>query len=401
LNIVVLTNYKLSEKKGAAYSRIKAYQTALKNKFIFYVVEFDTFKNQNNKHSFITCDDGIKYIKSTPKRFSLIYRVLFVYFDFINSLKANKYIKNNFNNNETKVLVYSSHFFLLFYAIFYLGKLKGFKIIVEKNEIEIGIIQSNLLPQSLKFSFLLFFILPIRWIFALLSDMIIFFAYKIIVISSKLERLYKFSNNLYRVPIIVDSERFNFQSPKIKNEFIFAGSITRNKDGLFELVNAVGIYKNQFKSDFIINIIGDGNRSVLIQLNNLILKHNLSNHVRLLPSMSSSDIPEILNKAQFGFLIRKKTLQNHFGFSTKLGEYLSAGLFVITTDVSDNRLYLKNLDNCFFMEKVDSLSIFKAINYCCKILPSRLKEIELENKLIAKKYFSIDSHHSTLLKIFS
>jgi len=401
LNIVVLTNYKLSEKKGAAYTRIKAYQTALNNKFILYVVESDIFKNNSNKYSFITSDDEIKYIKSHPRQFSLIYRVLFIYFDFINSFKANEYIRKNFNNKETKILVYSSHFFLLLFAIFYLGKLKGFKIIVEKNEVEIGIIQSDSLPQGLKLSLLLLFILPIRWIFALLSDIIILFADKIIVISSQLERLYKFSNNVYRVPIIVDNERFNFQSSKIKNEFIFAGAITRNKDGLFELVNAVGIYKNQFKSNFTINIIGDGNRNILNQLNNLIIKHNLSKQVRIFPSISSSAIPEILNKAQFGFLIRKKTLQNHYGFSTKLGEYLSAGLFVITTDVSDNRLYLKNIDNCFFLEKVDSLSIFKAIDYCCQLLPSRLKDIELENKSIAKKYFSIGSHHVTLSKIFS
>lgn len=401
MNIVVLTNYKLSDKKGAAYSRIKAYQKALEQKSIFHVVESDVFKNRNSDYSFFTDEDDIKYINDSSKKLSLVYRVFLVYFDLLNSFKANEYIRKNFNNQDTKILVYSSHFFLLLFAIFYLGKLKGFKIIIEKNELEIGIVQSSSLPQSLKLSFLFLFILPIRWIFALLSDIIILFADKIIVISTKLERLYKFSKNAYRVPIIVDNERFNFQSSKNKNEFIFIGAITRHKDGLFELVNAIGNYKNQFKFNFTINIIGDGNRNVINKLNSLINKYDLSEKIRILPSISSSSIPEILNKAQFGFLIRKKTMQNHYGFSTKLGEYLSAGLFVITTDVSDNSLYLKNKDGCFFIEKVDSFSIFKAFEYCCNLSPDKLNDIDLENRSIAKEYFSIDSHRITLFKVFS
>jgi len=347
--IIIISEYLTSEKAGASYERIKCYAKALPEvKFLI----INPNLNYKKPIRFIPNIElsNLIFIDGVFKRNGYFYRNSIKYFDFFRTYFLCRNIIRNYKTDQVKILLFSSLLPLYFWVIVFLKNRKKFTIIIEKNEMETGIVKNIPLALNSGLFFLLFF-LPLRYIGALLADFLTGKAHKIIAISTRIKNKYQSRTNCYIVPLLVNLIRFKLVQKNQRNstiKFVYLGYLSKNKDGIGEILRAVDQLKKRL-SNFHLDIIGDGSKSYLKIVNSYIDENNLSLFVSIKQSIPSSEVPIELSNYDYALLVREKNTQTQYGFSTKLGEYLAAGLPVIFTDVSDNLLYLKDNHHGFLV----------------------------------------------------
>lgn len=98
---------------------------------------------------------------------------------------------------------------------------------------------------------------------------------------------------------------------------------------------------------------------------------------------------DLLKSADFSLVIRPDTMLSKYGFSTKIGEAFSCGIPILTTDTSDNSVYVRNGSNgyvceCTYEAVVEMLEIVACLTpferYAMK------KNVYSENPLNYRKY---------------
>lgn len=400
-NIIILTDYQLQTKRGAAYSRMRCYQKALGSDDIFTCLSLSQFFTGKAPNE-INIENEISFPSFKCKYNGYLYRNFLLLFDFVRPLKIINYVKRNFAKEETCIVLYSSHFFLFLLTLLSLKVFSNYKVIVEKNEIEIGIILNLPLPKS--YFIIPFLILyPLKLLFAFFIDILTFFSSTIIVISSRLKKLYRLHPNTIHIPILVDLKRFenlqfNSATPLIK--FIYLGTLTKKKDALFEIISAINVKKSFLKNKVEFNFTGDSNSTIKEKLLKSIVKNNLRQCIKLNNPILSSAVPEELAKYDVAILLRSKNLQTNYGLATKLGEYLAAGLPVLTNNISDHKEFLNDGVDSFLVNKITKEEIHKTIE---KIINSKekLPTMKLSAQKTAEKYFGVDKHKKTIIKTFS
>jgi hypothetical protein len=337
--IYVLTDYKFLNEQGAAFERIRCYAKALANrKWMVFIHDQSLSLSQEGQRA-RRLDNLYFNVTSSGKKGSKFYQMVGRYFDFVTPFRTVSFISKCKERN-TPVLIYTSSFFLLFWSVIIFKWNEKGKLVVEKNEMEFSIILNQFSFRNLPLIFLSLTLLPWRLWLAILSDLLTMTASKVISISTRIHRIYK--SRSVRIPVIVDNDRFdvaakNPEKAQIKKG-IYLGEITAKKDGLFELVEVI----SNLKKDVQIDIIGNGTPSIITKLKNKISFFHVADKIFILPSITSQEVERALLKYDFALLLRAKNAQTQFGFSTKLGEYLSADLPVFYTDVSDNKMYLEN-----------------------------------------------------------
>lgn len=399
--ILILSEYVLPQLNGPSSERIKCYSKALPNIDFILLNPDITYKNESVNHR-NGAHPNIFFVEGIFKKNGYFYRNTFKYFDFYRAYSICAFISTNFKKDQVKIVLYSSLFPLYIWVILLLKRRKKFTIIIEKNELETGIVKNIPLALYSGLFFLPIF-LPLRYIGALLADFLTGKAHKIIAISTRIKNKYQRKTNCYLVPLLVNSERFKLVHHNQTNstiKFIYLGYITENKDGIGELLRAVGQIKNRL-TNFHLDIIGDGSKSYLKKVNSYIDENNLSFFVSIKQSIASSEVPSVLSNYDFALLVREKNTQTQYGFSTKLGEYLAAGLPVIFTDVSDNLLYLKDGVHGYsvpFPLKSNLVNIMeKAVhtNY------NKLVEMKDNARRLAIEKFDLKNYTDKLKEIFA
>jgi len=151
----------------------------------------------------------------------------------------------------------------------------------------------------------------------------------------------------FHFPMTVDYQRFDslHKSLVTSNKIIYCGGEPENysKDGVVILIEAFSAISNQFP-DLKLTLIGRANKSWINKINELSLGH----HVELPGYVPSDEIPQLLKNAHVLVLARPSNKQSEGGFPTKLGEYLSTGNPVITTNVGEIDLYLTDNVTVYF-----------------------------------------------------
>jgi len=153
--------------------------------------------------------------------------------------------------------------------------------------------------------------------------------------------------NIAVINMFVDSKRFENIKGDTKEKYIaYCGWVSEFKDGVDSLIKAFGKFAIKH-IDYKLYIIGDFISSVDEKnLRQLVLRLNLSDKVIFTGKIKPKDMPELLCGAQMLALARPDTEQSHYGFPTKLGEYLATGKPVIVTNVGEIGLFLKDGENC-------------------------------------------------------
>lgn len=179
----------------------------------------------------------------------------------------------------------------------------------------------------------------------------------VVAISRLLEKHYlPLVEHVIRIPTIVPEIQSNYAS-SIDNDgsikLLFAGSLARTKDSIkpyFEALNffehsdivqfeVCGVSQEEFKQH-----IGDA------------LFYKYEKQVAIHGKVAQERIIEMYQKSDYGIFFRPDQRSSHAGFSTKLGEGMSAGTPFIINDTSDVSLYIHNGENGFIVHDEKDIS---------------------------------------------
>jgi len=398
--VLVISEYNLSDSWGAAYERIKCYANAMPGTDFICLhpdLNFSNSLKYETKNSYNNLFIPTVY----PNKNGFIYRNFIRYIDFYRPLKLCKYILSNYDPNKTKILLYSSSF-PLFYLIIKMKFRHDFIVIVEKNEIETAIISNLQFPRG--WSFIVFLILlPYRYFTAFLLDQLTSKASGIIAISTRIFTKYSNLKMNILIPVLIDLDRFKckmIEHNEHKIRFIYIGAITKRKDNIEELIKSL---KNLIKKNdnFHVDIVGGGSRHYINKLNRFISKNKLSGLINIKKLVKNNEIPDLLKHYDYGLLIRSKNWQTQYGFSTKLGEYLAAGLPVIFSEVSDNLLYLEDKVHGFLAQFPLKTNLEQTLEMAILTLPEERQTMSKNAIRLARTSFDYRVHADKLKKIFA
>ncbi len=351
MRIAWFSNIDFQEGNGAN-SRLKALANGLKENgnqvFLLFLSSTIFNSNKINKKSkgFF---DGIyfNYLSGSVLRSSyLIIRFL----SYTKAIISSSILLIKKRNHFDVILIYSPR--LLFFGhIYLLAKLLKIPLILEKTELDEKTKTVTILQKVISY-------------FDRLDPYIFkYVCTHLIVISDKLASHYsRFlpKSKITKVPIVVDLKRFetidlNNSSPSFTVGYL--GSFG-SKDG----VN--GIIKGFKDASLIIPNL----KLKLIGFNptkketNLELRKNqLNGQVEKSGQITYEQVPQWLKKCDLLVMNRTNHDYSHFGFPTKLGEYLATGIPTICTRVGDIETYLNHNENSFLIEPDNTKQLTEAI----------------------------------------
>ena len=258
----------------------------------------------------------------------------FTIFAYVKSMK--KYFSKKHN---TVFYLYPTTAILLdYFLVIYLKILNNQKIFLEVNEVR-------------------------KWGSSVNKNSFNFFKYQLyerlsrhftglVCISKNIEAHYKkYNRNTLRIPIlsnanIVYASNCNYQNVGPFN-IGFTGSIHIGKENLDIFFSAL----NQVSSKgyrIVFNMYGSISDEK--KFYKLVDFYSLKSIIKYHGVVEQHLVPSILAMQDLLVLPRANTLQNMYGFSTKLSEYLVSGVPVLITDVSDNLVYLTPNEDCLIAD---------------------------------------------------
>lgn len=178
----------------------------------------------------------------------------------------------------------------------------------------------------------------------------------------------KFNPSTIRIPILTN--------PNVKNEFSnevfnkkdsfnigFSGSIQPDKENLINFFKVLGNLKKS-NYNFTLNLCGiikKEHQNLLLE--KLASELNIKDSIKYYGNLDSRELSTFLNQQQLLVIPRGYTLQNNYGFSTKLSDYLDHGKLILVTDVSDNNLFIKDGINGFIVPTDHNNKMYDKLSY--------------------------------------
>ncbi len=300
-----------------------------------------------------------------------------------------KYLKDLFDvlasyHGEKIVFLYPSFNASMDYAVLlYVKFIRKLKVYYEINELRRTNIYRNVQNGNFIKHYLAWMLYYVRISKFSLNESLTKYFDGLICISTSLEKYFKrYNRNILRIPILtnfVDNPNPVPLQFKMGDTFkmCFTGFLSVEKEG-FNIFYKALEQLNKSYSNFELHLYGYGSKSDLqLLLNALPEKGNFQNKIIYHGHIEQEQILQELKKYDLLILPRNSNPQTDYGFSTKLGEYLSSGVPVLLTDVSDNKLYLKDGENGFIVEAGSDVAfcskIIYIINNYSEIVPQLIR----------------------------
>ena len=396
-NIVVFnTDFDLENLSSAGISRVLCYCKSLTNKDVQIYILSSIYDYRKDMKKEKLSDNICLYISSIKAEYkSPITEMRFLYY-----YRFNKFIKEfvyEFSeNNNITIVIYRSDFANLINCLFVfkIYNKRQVKLVVEKNELMTAI------ALNLKLSGAKAFLKWIRLFLGFISDLLVLFFDGAICISTRMEKLYKFFNiKTIRIPILSS----NINNAKVNNNLFnnifkiaYYGNFTENKDMILSFIKAFLANENK---NLQLDIYGRGSKDEITYIKKAEETDPRINYKGL---VSINEMALSMRGYNLLLLLRKKNLQNQYGFSTKLAEYLSSGVPILTTDFSDTNLYLQNNINCFMVSEKEiypKISIIKKIESIMRAPRKQRVKIGENGKETVDVYFNPTIYSETLFRL--
>lgn len=302
-------------------------------------------------------------------------------------------------DNASVLLFPNMHDYYLERQILLRFKFRGIRIILEKNELELGMaLHFRLFQWNRLFDCLKGWISsPFQIINSMRHDRLVAGFDGVIAISTRLERWVRpFNANVIRIPILMDDVPYSPGGPASDRFNLgFAGNINEGKEGLKTFISVLHECVNGDR-EIQLNLYGKDHDAAARNVHRLVKRLGLSGMVLFHGLLPSSAIPAALARQDLLLLPRPDTLQNRFGFSTKLASYLASGVPVLVTDVGDNRLYIRDGENGFLIPPGDKIALKAKL---IKILQMKdeLRAIGQRGQETAMDHFHYRIHQANLV----
>jgi glycosyltransferase involved in cell wall biosynthesis len=356
--------------------------------------------NENNKVYLVTCCsteiDKHKFSELAPNIFvhkkKELTRNPAKTISFLN--KLNRFSRENEGTDTFILYPYPFIFLELFSALYFILIRKNI-VYYELNEVR-KYASDYHAPYSLKRILYSLKKLKNKTAFALLDKLLPFFK-GLICISTNIERYgRRFNKNTYRIPILTDPNIVIFNSEKeyaVKGSFNigFSGSILPSKENLVSFVNVFNrIVEN--KHDIRFNLCG----SIKPEDHELIESMDLHNRINYHGNLDKNELSAFLSQQDLLILPRGFSLQNKYGFSTKLSDYLNHKKVILVTDISDNKLFIEDGINGFVVPPDSENMMFEKLQYIIDNFEMFKEDIIANAHKTSKEKFDYRLYKSTL-----
>lgn len=338
--IIYIGGFELPDKNAAAHRVInngKIFRT-LGYEVIFSGVDKDLPWNSDIVETYI---EGFKSNSLPYPRTVLQYIRWTFSFEKIHS------VLESHEDNVWLVVAYNMHAYQLWMLKRYCNK-KNIKIIADRTE-WYGY-KFSLLPRKM-----------VMWIDDCLTMRILQKHLDgMIVISDYLKDYYQKSvKKLIVIPPLIDIEDWKWkQSAEIKYkdvEFIYAGSPGKNKDRVDKIIQCFYDLKDSIEYHFtIIGITKERFFKLYPHMKDIVWQ--LKDRIIFEGQVSHEDSIRMLKRADYCIFIRENRLQNKAGFPTKFVECYTAGINIITNDMSDIKKYFP-INQSFLIDEPDQKKI--------------------------------------------
>lgn len=194
-------------------------------------------------------------------------------------------------------------------------------------------------------------------------------------------------NKLQVINMVVDESRFvNVKKQEGGDKYIaYCGNGANRKDGVDLLLKSFALISEQCPK-YKLYIIGKA-PSNDSENYRLAKELNIIDRVVFTGIVPSTEIPQLLKNAEILALARPNSLQNTYGFPTKLGEYLLTGNPVVITNVGDIPLFLKDKESALMSDCGDIEAFADNLLWAIKN-PQQAKVIGERGKFLAQENFN-------------
>lgn len=197
-----------------------------------------------------------------------------------------------------------------------------------------------------------------------------------------------------KVPIMVDFNEFNLSDRSGEQDipYIFhSGTLYEQKDGILGMIKAFGLAVERigFPVRFILTGYLDKSPH-RDDIKKLIRDYRLEDRVVFKGYVSNEELLDLLSGASLTIINKYTTQQNRYCFSTKLGEYLSAGKPVIITRVGEAMNWVRDGESAYVVEPGDTEALAVAIVRAFNDNDER-KAISSKARIVARTCFDYTS----------
>ncbi|MFD0799548.1 glycosyltransferase [Maribacter chungangensis] len=383
-NYYVYSNFDFSQKSAGA-TRMLYYAKALanKNQAVFLV---SCCKTNFNLNDFEEVEPNIFVLKNKKLTTSLLFNIIFLQRLFKFSKK---------HKRQNRFIFYPSPLvYLEVLALVYLKGIKQQQVFCELNEIRL---YSSSFHDPITFARPLYSLKKIVYkIVFFLIQYLLYFYTGIICISTSIEHYArKYNSKTIRIPILTDPflelkpQNNSAYSKKGYFNVGFSGTIHPSKENLLNFIKTVDkLFKKGHKIVF--NLCGHVyDKDFDLIFNN----EEFQLEINYYGNLNQNELSTFLLQQNLLVIPRGYTLQNKFGFSTKLSDYLNHKKVILLTDISDNSLYIKDGINGYIVPPNDNKAMFEKIAYIIKNFKENEKSI-IENAYttsLENFYFKIQS----------
>jgi glycosyltransferase involved in cell wall biosynthesis len=149
----------------------------------------------------------------------------------------------------------------------------------------------------------------------------------------------------------VDTERFAIKKEmNLPYKYIgYFGSLSFERDNLDLLINAFAKITTKHP-DIRLTLGGFATETELEEMHHLIQQLQLNDKVNVLKYLPREDVVQHILNAHVLVMVRKKNFESEASFPSKLTEYLSTAIPVISVSIGDINVYLKDKETAFLTE---------------------------------------------------
>lgn len=396
--VVFLTDFEFSAPGGAAWNRVLNYTKALSSRGVEVVLSSSRYHYGEDIEQ-IEISPGVKALKGEV----ILYKSTFEDFHFKRYYRFLKKVHKLYGSSaNTRFFLYNVKLNTILLNLIFLKLLKGKKVVLEKNELELSIaLNMGFNSGSILKDAFSFFYKGLRLLTSTFTDILSVFYSGLIAISTPFEKLYKpYNPQVSRIPILVDPESFKLNRADSSSEsgpfnIGYFGHISEKKDGVASLIQSVKSINKYSKPRLELHLYGGFASYRAKYFKSLIDGKQVFFH----GSIPASEVKPELQKFDLLALVRPLNLQTQYGFSTKLGEYLMSGVPVLASNVSDNAKYLEDGEEAFILnlgKEVDQIALEAKIRQIIEIPVDQRRQLGLKGREKALKEFDYRNHAQAL-----
>lgn len=228
----------------------------------------------------------------------------------------------------------------------------------------------------------------------------------LICISTAIETYGKrFNSTTIRIPILTN--------PNLEKEFTnetysnaesfnigFSGSIHPIKENLNNFFQVLGrLHKSGY--EFTFNLCGPIKKVHQTELfDKLAETLNIKTITNYYGNLDAKNLSTFLSQQQLLVIPRGYTPQNNYGFSTKLSDYLDHAKPVLVTDVSDNKLFIKDGINGFIVPTDDNDKMYEKLAFIIENYDEMHEDIQQRATETSRQHFYFRNFHDSFHTFF-